>query len=288
MKIALIGAAGQLGSDIQRANTKYSYEVIPITHEDMDVTDFNKAYKVLKEIKPEVIINTSAFHKVDDCEKESDKAYAVNTIGVRNLGVISNELNSPIVQISTDYVFDGEKEDKTIGYTEFDVPNPTNIYGISKLRGEKLLSTVVNKYYIVRTAWLFGTGGSKSKGGNFVTTMLRLAKERDELKVVNDQIGTPTNTYHLACQILELIKYPYYGTYHATCEGMTSWYDYALEIFRQAGVNIRVVPVSSNEFKTLAKRPDFSVLENKMLKLQDINIMPEWQKALAEYLEEIL
>lgn len=288
MKIALIGAAGQLGSDIERANLKFNFEIIPLTHADLDVTNFNISYKVLKEIMPEVIINTAAFHKVDDCEKEPDKAYSVNTLGVRNIGVISNELNSSIVHISTDYIFDGKKENKTVGYSEFDTPNPINIYGMSKLQGERVLTTVTNKYYIIRTAWLFGYGGSKAKGGNFVKTMLNLSKQRHELKVINDQIGTPTNTYYLAYQILELINYPYFGTYHATCEGMTSWYDYALEIFKQAGININVIPISSNEYRTEAKRPSFSALENKMLKLQNINIMPGWDEALAEYLKHIL
>lgn len=288
MKIALIGSNGQLGKDIIRANNDFSYEMISLNHSDIEITDFDRAYKTLVELSPQVIINTAAFHKPDECEKEVDKSYRVNTIGIRNLGVISNEINSKIVHISTDYVFDGMKNNRSIGYTEFDKPNPQNIYGKSKLQGEEILKSVANKYYILRTAWLYGASGSKSKGGNFVTTMLRLAKEREELNVVNDQFGTPTNTFYLAKQILELIKYPYYGIYHTTCEGSTTWYEFALEIFKLSNINLKVNPVTSEEFKTIAQRPEYSVLENYMLKLEDLNIMPDWKVALKEYMQQIV
>jgi len=290
MKIALIGSTGQLGTDIIRANNEnnFNYEIFELSHDKIEITNFEESYKILKEITPDLVINTAAFHKVDDCEEDQEKAYKINTIGTRNIGIICNRIKAPIMQISTDYVFDGKKKDKTKGYTEFDQPNPLNIYGRSKLEGEKILKTVTQEYYIVRTAWLFGKGGSKSKGGNFVTTMLRLSESRKELSVVSDQVGSPTNTRFLASQLLELAKYPYYGTYHTVCQGMTSWYDYAKEIFRIAGKSIKVIPISSSEFRSKSDRPCFSALDNYMLTLQGLNKMPEWKIALKQYLKEIL
>ena len=290
MKIALIGSTGQLGTDIIRANNEddFNYEIFELSHDKIEITNFEESYKILKKIAPDLVINTAAFHKVDDCEEDQEKAYKINTIGTRNIGIICNRIRSSIMYISTDYVFDGKKKDKSKGYTEFDQPNPLNIYGRSKLEGEKILKTVTQEYYIVRTAWLFGKGGSKSKGGNFVTTMLRLSENRKELSVVSDQVGSPTNTRFLASQLLELAKYPYYGTYHAVCQGMTSWYDYAKEIFRIAGKNIKVIPISSSEFHSKSDRPCFSALDNYMLTLQGLNKMPEWKIALKQYLKEIL
>lgn len=290
MKIALIGSTGQLGTDIIRANNEddFNYEIFELSHDKIEITNFEESYKILKEIAPGLVINTAAFHKVDDCEEDQEKAYKINTIGTRNIGIICNRIRSSIMHISTDYVFDGKKKDKSKGYTEFDQPNPLNIYGRSKLEGEKILKTVTQEYYIVRTAWLFGKGGSKSKGGNFVTTMLRLSENRKELSVVSDQVGSPTNTRFLASQLLELAKYPYYGTYHAVCQGMTSWYDYAKEIFRIAGKSIKVIPISSSEFRSKSDRPCFSALDNYMLTLQGLNKMPEWKIALKQYLKEIL
>lgn len=288
MKIVVIGAQGQLGSDIIIANDEFNYEIVPLNHTQIEIIDFENSYKILKAIEPQVIINTAAFHKVDLCEKEVDKAYKVNAIGIRNLGVIANEIDSKIVHISTDYVFDGMKKDRDIGYTEFCRPNPINIYGKSKLLGEELLKNVTNKYYIIRASGLYGTGGSKSKGGNFVMKMLEFSRKYEELTVVNDQISTPTNTYYLAKQILEIIKYPYYGTYHVTCEGSASWYTFALEIFELANIKIKVNPVTTEEFKTIAERPKYSVLENYILKTQDLNIMPDWREALKEYVKSII
>ena len=215
MKIALIGSTGQLGTDIIRANNEddFNYEIFELSHDKIEITNFEESYKILKEIAPDLVINTAAFHKVDDCEEDQEKAYKINTIGTRNIGIICNRIRSSIMHISTDYVFDGKKNDKSKGYMEFDQPDPLNIYGRSKLEGEKILKTVTQEYYIVRTAWLFGKGGSKSKGGNFVTTMLKLSESRKELSVVSDQVGSPTNTRFLASQLLELAKYPYYGTY---------------------------------------------------------------------------
>jgi len=290
MKIALIGSTGQLGTDIIRANNEidFNYEIFELSHDKIEITNFEESYKILKEIAPGLVINTAAFHKVDDCEEDQEKAYKINTIGTRNIGIICNRIRSSIMHISTDYVFDGKKKDKSKGYTEFDQPTPLNIYGRSKLEGEKILKTVTQEYYIVRTAWLFGKGGSKSKGGNFVTTMLRLSENRKELSVVSDQVGSPTNTRFLASQLLELAKYPYYGTYHAVCQGMTSWYGYAKEIFKIAGKSIKVIPISSSEFRSKSDRPCFSALDNYMLTLQGLNKMPEWKIALKQYLKEIL
>ncbi len=289
MKVVVIGASGQLGTELVWANSeKFGYEMIPLYHKDIEITDFYSSYKVLKEISPDVVINTAAFVRVDDCEDLKDDAFKVNAVGPRNLAVISGEVGFRLVHISTDYVFDGTKDRRSGGYTEFDVPNPINVYGESKLAGENLVRDLADKYYIVRTSWLYGAGGSKAKGGNFVTKMLELSKSHSELKVVNDQIGTPTNSYHLAVQILELVKHPFFGIYHATCEGMASWYDFAVEIFKIAGVNVKVIPVDSSEFPTRARRPAFSVLENYMLKLHNLNLMPDWKDALKDYLKNLV
>ena len=211
MKVVVIGATGQLGSDL--CKTPVSFEVIPLTHRDIEITDIDSVKRVLTRHPVEVIINTAAFVRVDDCETDPDKAFLVNAIGARNVAVVAQEIGAKLVHISTDYVFGGEKETRTTPYTEFDTPVPPNVYGRSMFAGEDFVRHLCHKHFIVRISALFGTAGSSGKGGNFIETMIRLAKERPELTVVNDQVFSPTYTKDLARKIAWLITTEYYGTF---------------------------------------------------------------------------
>jgi dTDP-4-dehydrorhamnose reductase len=283
MKAAVIGATGQLGSDL--CNTPVSFEVIPLTHRDIEITDIDSVKRVLTRHPVEVIINTAAFVRVDDCETDPDKAFLVNAIGARNVAVVAEEIGARLVHISTDYVFGGETETRTTPYTEFDTPVPPNIYGKSKLAGEQFVRHLCHKHLIVRVSALFGTAGSSGKGGNFIETMIRLAKERPELTVVNDQVFSPTYTKDLARKIAWLITTEYYGTFHITNRGTCSWYDFAVEILKQAGLSTPIKPITSDQYPQKARRPRYSVLDNYHLRLLGADDMRPWQEALTDYLK---
>lgn len=278
----LIGATGQLGSDLCQALPAASF--IPLKHTDIEVTDFASVKQVLFRYRPDVIINTSAFHRTDDCETNPDKAFLVNTLGPRNLAVVASELNAKLVHISTDYVFGGENREKTIPYTEFDDPVPLSVYGHSKLAGEKLIQSLCRKYFIVRASGLFGVAGASGKGGNFVETMLKLGKEKPEIKVVSDQVFSPTYTHDLARKIAEIINTEYYGIFHVTNKGACSWYEFTKEILGLAGIKTPVYPITSAEYPQKAKRPPYSVLDNYQLRLLKMDDMPSWPDALKAYL----
>lgn len=278
MKILITGANGQLGREIQKQYSDKEVELLPTDVKDLDITDVLAVNKYVSENKPDVIINCAAHTQVDKCESQLDLATKINTIGPKNLAAAAFSIGAEIVQISTDYVFDGEIDKKL---TEFDNPNPKSVYGSTKLQGEKLVRALNPKHYIVRTAWLYGDGG------NFVKTMLKLSKDHDELKVVNDQIGTPTSTVDLARVIVKLVDEKNYGLFHCTCKGVCSWYDFAVEIFAIRGIKIKVVPCTSDEFKTVAKRPKFSVLRNYMLELTTGDITRDWKEALKAYLAQL-
>lgn len=278
MKILITGANGQLGREIQKQYGKTDVELLLTDVTDLDITDVLAVNKYVSENKPDVIINCAAHTQVDKCESQLDLATKINTIGPKNLAAAAFSIGAEIVQISTDYVFDGEV-DKNL--TEFDEPNPKSVYGSTKLEGEKLVRALNPKHYIVRTAWLYGDGG------NFVKTMLKLSKDHDELKVVNDQIGTPTSTVDLARVIIKLVREKNYGLFHCTCKGVCSWYDFALEIFAIRNINIKVTPCTSEEFPTAAKRPKYSVLRNYMLELTTGDITRDWKEALKEYLADL-
>ena len=285
MKIAIIGSNGQLGSDIYEIFENNNYDIFPLEHKDIDVSDIDSVNKTIKEIKPDVIINTAAFHNVPLCEKESEKAYAVNSQGVENLAKISNDTNSVLIHFSTDYVFDGEKREP---YLETDKPNPLNVYAKSKLEGENRIKAIAEKYYILRVAGLYGKYPSRVKGYNFVGLMLKLAKERDELRVVDDEWTTPTYTKEIAKQVSEIIKKePSYGLYHATAEGECSWYQFAKAIFEIAGVRVNLQKAAPEEFATEVKRPKYSVLENHNLKKEGINIFKHWKEELRDYINTL-
>ena len=284
MRVLITGANGQLGTDLCRV--LQDIEVIPLTHADVEISDLNSVKRLFNEHRPDAVINTAAYVRVDDCESNQDKAFLINALGARNVAVAAQELGAKLVHISTDYVFGGESEPRTAPYTEFDTPTPPNLYGKSKLAGENLVRHLCTKHFIIRTSGLFGVAGASGKGGNFVEIMLRLARERDELRVVNDQAFSPTYTRDLARKIAELINTEYYGIFHITNRDTCSWYEFTKEILRLAGLKTPVIPITSDEYPQKAKRPHYSVLDNYHLRLLGMDDVRPWQEALKDYMRE--
>jgi len=282
VKVAVTGANGQLGTDLCRA--LHNFDVIPLTHADIEIADMASVREAMLKHKPAIIINTAAYVRVDDCEDEKEKAFQVNALGARNVAVVAQELGARLVHLSTDYVFGGEVEPRTTPYTEFDTPIPLSVYGKSKLAGENLVRHFCLRHFIVRASGLFGVAGSSGKGGNFIETMLRLAGERDELKVVNDQVFSPTYTRDLAQKIAQLIATEYYGIFHITSKGACSWYEFTTETLKLAGITTTVVPITSDQYPQKARRPRYSVLDNYHLRLLGMDDMRPWQEALKDYL----
>lgn len=281
MKIIVIGANGQLGSDL--VSSLKSGQLIPLTHADVEISDFDSVSKMFEKYKPQIVINTAAFHNVPECEKNDVRAFAVNGLGPKYLAQNCVAHNCMLLHISTDYVFDGKKNNP---YLEDDIPNPLNVYGISKLTGEYYIKSIMEKYIIVRTSGLYGIHKCRAKGGNFVDTMLKLSKEKEEIKVVCDEFLTPTYTLDLANQITELVKTDSYGLYHVTNEGFCSWYEFAKAIFDILDIRVSLREISHREFYSGVKRPPYSVLENGRLKSLGINKMRHWKDALQSYLLE--
>ncbi|MBI4245039.1 MAG: dTDP-4-dehydrorhamnose reductase [Planctomycetes bacterium] len=280
MKIALIGSNGQLGSDL--CSVISGGELFKLTHRDIEVCDFNNIKAVLGQIKPDVIINTTAYHRVDDCEDNPELAFEVNAFAVKNLAIVANGLSAKLVHITTDYVFDGLKNAQ---YIEEDLPNPMSVYGLSKYAGEVFLRNYCNNWILVRTTGLYGIAGSSGKGGNFVETMIKLAKEDKKIRVVNDQIMSPTFTLDLAAKLYEVIKKDARGIFHITNSGYCSWFEFAGEIFKLTGLNSDFGPTTTKEFAAKARRPQFSSLANKGLELLDIKPVRDWKDALKDYLK---
>lgn len=278
MRILIFGAAGQLGSELCE-QLKEKHEVLGLSRLEADITQLEQVLEKAKNFSPDVIINAAAYTDVDGCENNKDQAFFVNAIGARNVAIASREVGAKLVHISTDYVFDGEKDGP---YFEYDPPRPINVYGWSKLLGEQMVKEQCPQSFILRVAWLYS-----ARRKNFVITMLKLAKERQEIRVVNDQWGTPTFVGDVARQIEVLIETDSYGLYHCTSQGSCTRYEFAQEIFRLAGVLVKVIPVSSADFPTQAKRPRNSVLENFMLKIQGLDIMPHWRESLAAQIQRI-
>ncbi|MCR4392987.1 MAG: dTDP-4-dehydrorhamnose reductase [Dehalococcoidales bacterium] len=283
MKIAIIGAKGQLGNDL--CKVLQGNNLVLFNHNDIEITHLESVRYKIKYHLPTIIINTAAFHRVDDCETDSDKAFRVNALGARNVAVVAEELGAKLVHISTDYVFGGG-EPRSTPYTEFDQPTPLNTYGKSKLAGEDFVRHLCRRYFIIRASGLFGAAGSSGKGGNFVETMLRLGKERSELRVVNDQIFSPTYTLDLALKISKLIETEYYGIFHVTNSGTCSWYDFTREIIRLAGLPVKVIPITSDQYPQKARRPAYSVLGHYHLQLMGMDDLRSWQEALKAYMVE--
>jgi dTDP-4-dehydrorhamnose reductase len=282
MKIVVIGANGQLGTDVSAEYSKAGEETIGLTHADMDLSSLESVRSALSGIRPEVIVNTAAMHHVEHCEKEPLRAYEVNAIGSRNLVIVAREADAKLVHVSTDYVFDGRKKQP---YVEEDRPAPLNVYGNTKLAGEAFLHGLAEKYFIVRTSALYGRNPCRAKGGrNFVELMLKLAGEREELRVVDDEVVSPTSTSELAKQIVILSRTNHYGLYHATAEGSCSWYEFAKRIFEVENVNTKLTVASPNEFPAKVPRPKYSVLENRALKVLGLNSFRSWRDDLQCYL----
>jgi len=280
MKIVIIGSTGQLGTDLMRTLSE-RHEVKGLTHQDIEVTDYNSCL-ALKEYHPDIIINTAAFHKTDQCEEEPQKTFMVNAVGPKNIARVSIETAATTVFISTDYVFDGKKNEP---YTENDLPNPVNTYGISKLAGE--LCTRQNpKHYVIRVASLFGTAGASGKGGNFIETMITKAKNHEPINVVDDQWMSPTYTKDASGIIGKMIEQgSSFGTYHATNEGFCTWFEFTKQIFNLLNLHPQLNPIKTTQLQVKAQRPRFSAL--KSTKLPDCGIgTRQWTEALADYLTE--
>ena len=284
MKVFVAGASGMLASDLIPL-LRGSHKVIAGDLPDFDITDRNGVYMILRELNPDAVINCAAYTSVDKAEEEADSAYAVNCRGAENLAVACRRINSRLIHISTDYVFDGKKNRP---YLEDDTPNPQTVYGGSKLAGENLIKDIMDDYVIIRTSWLYG-----QFGGNFVKTIFKLAMEREILNVVFDQTGTPTYTKDLSSAIKNLLIKDVSGVYHFSNEGVCSWYDFAYDILQQMKnkrIPVKVkklLPVLSVEYPTPAARPFYSVLDKTRYKKTTLEEIPSWRDGLDRYFQEI-
>jgi dTDP-4-dehydrorhamnose reductase len=228
------------------------------------------------------VINTAAMHQVESCESEPDQAFAINALGPRNLALAARDVSTALMHVSTDYVFDGNK---ACPYDEGDLPRPLSVYGNTKLAGEYFVRSILDRHFVLRTSALYGKSPCRAKGGlNFVQLMLKLAKERDEVRVVDSEVVTPTSTSELARQMVVLSRCEAYGLYHATAEGSCSWFELAREIFAMTCTSVNLKAAGPHEFPAKVPRPNYSVLENRALKLLGLNIFREWQHGLREYL----
>jgi len=280
MKIAVIGADGQLGVDVVNAFRHNGDEVRPLTHADIELSDLDSVANGLREFCPRVVVNTAAMHHVEKCEADPQKAFAVNGVGSRNLATVSRDIDATLVHVSTDYVFDGEKAQP---YVEEDAPRPLNVYGNTKLAGEYFVRGLT-KHFVLRVSAIYGKNPCRAKGGlNFVELMLKLARERGKVRVVDHEFVTPTRTTEIALQIVALSRSDAYGLYHSTAEGECSWHAFAAEIFRLTNTSVTLEIAGPNEFPAKIPRPLYSVLENKALKKHSLNVFRPWQEGLREY-----
>lgn len=276
MKVMIIGSEGMLGHDLVDVLSPI-HEVVTTTIDTLDITDIDKTIETVKKNNPDVLIHAAAITDVDGSESNLDLAYKVNAIGTRNVAVACKEVDAAMVYISTDYVFDGTN---TTPYFEYDQTKPLGVYGKTKHTGEVYVRDILNKFYIVRTAWLYGYHGP-----NFVTTMLNLAKNTNDISVVDDQVGSPTYTVDLANAVSTIINRPAYGIYHFTNSGHCSWFDFATEIFKQAGVEVNLKPVTTEEFPRPAPRPKYSVLNHYSWKMEGYPPIRNYKEALKDYMK---
>jgi dTDP-4-dehydrorhamnose reductase len=282
MKVAVIGANGQLGVDVVEAFNRNRDEVLSLSHSDIELSNADSVSNQLRQLRPQFIVNTAAMHHVENCEKEPAKAFAVNGLGARNLASVAQDIDSAVLQVSTDYVFDGAKK---APYEESDAPMPLNVYGNTKLAGEYYVRSTARKHFVLRTSAVYGTNPCRAKGGlNFVELMLKLAKERGKVRVVDSEFISPTRTTEIAAQIVALSRSDAYGLYHGTAEGSCSWYEFAKEIFENTKTRVVLESAGPNEFPAKVARPTYSVLENRALKNQGLNVFNEWRLGLRDYL----
>jgi len=282
MKVAVLGGNGQLGTDVVRAFADNGDEVFALSHADVEIANRESVSNKLRELQPHMVVNTAAMHHVENCESEPDKAFAINALGARNLALVARDIGSVLMHVSTDYVFDGSKGSP---YDEGDPPRPLSVYGNTKLAGEYFVRCTVGKHFVLRTSAIYGNSPCRAKGGlNFIQLMLKLAKERSEVRVVDSEFVTPTSTSELAQQMVVLSRCEAYGLYHATAEGSCSWFEFAREIFDLTNTQVNLKVAGSNEFPAKVARPKYSVLENRALKLQGLNTFSTWQDGLRYYL----
>ena len=279
MRTLVTGVKGQLGYDVMNELAKREHTGIGVDVEEMDITDAAKVEQVIKESEVEAVIHCAAYTAVDAAEDNAELCHKINAEGTENIAKVCKELDLKMIYISTDYVFNGEG---TRPWEPDDEREPLNVYGQAKYEGELAVEKYLEKYYIVRIAWVFGVNGK-----NFIKTMLNLSETHDELSVVNDQIGSPTYTYDLAKLLVDMVETDKYGRYHATNEGLCTWYEFATEIFRQAGKEITVHPVTSEQFPSKARRPHNSRMSKDKLEANGFDRLPTWQDALHRYLKTI-
>jgi dTDP-4-dehydrorhamnose reductase len=277
LKVLVTGSGGMLARDLIPI-LKKRHEVIAPPEKDLDITERENVFSILGRLRPDLVVNCAAYTQVDKAEEEREKAFLVNGIGVQNLALACNEQRIPLCHISTDYVFNGERDRP---YTPFDNTDPINAYGASKLAGERFIQWIMNAFYIIRTSWLYGKGGN-----NFVSTIMRIAGERPEIRVVHDQRGAPTSTVTLSRAVLALIETGAYGIYHVTdkTEEGLSWYEFAGEIVRLSGLSASIIPITTREFPRPAMRPRYSVLDASIFSLVTGDPLPEWRNALKDFL----
>jgi dTDP-4-dehydrorhamnose reductase len=285
MRVAIVGANGQLGSDAATAFADSGDIVFPLNHGDIEISAIDSVTVALTELKPDLIVNTAAMHHVEHCERDPKRALEINSSGPHNLAKVSRELGASLMQISTDYVFDGAKGRP---YEESDAARPLNTYGITKLAGEHFVCSTVEQHFVLRTSGLYGRHPCRGKGGlNFVDLMLKLGKERGKVRVVDTEKVTPTSTTELAQQMVLISRSGNFGLFHATAEGSCSWYDFAREIFSVAGLSVKVEIADPSEFPSKVPRPTYSVLENAALKARGMNYFRPWQEGLLQYLNGV-
>ena len=279
MRVFVTGVKGQLGYDVMNELEKQGLEGIGVDIDEMDITDADQVNKVIKEAAPDAVIHCAAYTAVDAAEDNEEICRKVNAQGTENIAKVCEELDIKMMYISTDYVFNGQGERP---WEPDDEREPLNVYGQTKYEGELAIEEHVKKFFTVRIAWVFGVNGK-----NFIKTMLNLGQTHDHLTVVNDQTGSPTYTYDLARLLVDMIQTDKYGRYHATNEGLCTWYEFACEIFKQAGMDVSVAPVSSDEYPAKAKRPSNSRMDKSKLTANGFQPLPTWQDALSRYLKEI-
>jgi len=282
MRIAVTGADGQLGMDVCQEFEQNGDEVHRLGHQQVEIALSESVQDVLSKIGPDVVVNTAAFHQVEQCELDPTKAFAINAFGTRNVATTAARLGAIIIHVSTDYVFDGCKGTP---YVEKDLPQPLNVYGNTKLAGEYFASSASPRYFVLRTSALYGKHPCRAKGGlNFVELMRKLARDGKEIKVVDSEVVTPTATLDLARQIIKLSRCDAFGLYHATAEGSCSWYQFAREIFSLTGTEARLQIADPADFPAKVRRPKYSVLENAGLKSIGMSIFRSWKDGLKDYL----
>lgn len=279
MKVLVTGTKGQLGYDAVNELEKRGHTAVAVDIEEMDITDAVSVERVITEAEVEAVIHCAAYTAVDAAEDNVEICRRVNAEGTKNIAKVCKKLDLKMIYISTDYVFDGEGERP---WEPDDERHPLNVYGQTKYEGELAVEKYLEKYFIVRIAWVFGVNGK-----NFIKTMLKLSETHEELNVVDDQVGSPTYTYDLAVLLVDMVESDKYGRYHATNEGLCTWYEFAKEIFRQAGVEVKVNPVTSDMFPAKAKRPKNSRMSKEKLDANGFHRLPTWQDALERYLSEI-